>query len=138
MVTEPELTARGRRLVDAVRARGSDAQDPRDAAHEACHAIRWGVRGRWSRTKLDRASPKLRSERLVHELEARAVEQIVSKAVGYDCGTVAHWASVMWLEAFKLDHVSYPLDDWLEKRVTEYMDRPKVLELAQQVLELAQ
>lgn len=136
---EPELTERARRLVEAVRARGSDAQDPRDAAHEAAHALKWAVKGKWTRKKLDRASPKIRGVRLVDELEARAVEQIVSAAVGYDCGTVEHWAGVMWLEAFKIDHVSYPLEDrWLEKRIAEYMERPATMAMAQRVLELIQ
>jgi hypothetical protein len=89
------------RLVAAVRARGSDTKDARDAAHEASHALDVGAK-RWDRESIHRALMKRRrGEQFASEVTARAVEQIVCAKLGVDCGTVEKWASVSYMEALK-------------------------------------
>lgn len=76
-----------RRIVAAVRARGSDANDLRDAAHEAVHGF-LGELASWSRISIDRALVRRirthcgRSEVLSEEITARAVEAIVCERLG--------------------------------------------------------
>ena len=69
-------------FVAAARARGSDAADVRDAAHEAVHAIVHGL-PTWGRREIDRAMMALPpSRRLREEVEARAVEALVCARLG--------------------------------------------------------
>lgn len=43
---------RATNLVNTIQAKGSDAMDARDAAHEACHALMWGVKKKWTRDNI--------------------------------------------------------------------------------------
>ena len=125
-------------LVAAVRAKGSDARDPRDAAHEACHALKWGVTKKWTRDNIHAKKPRVRSNGVSDEILARAVEQLVSADVGYDCGTVESWAFTCWMEMLKNEGISLPGGDWLEKRIRERMESPAARELADRVLALSE
>ena len=124
-------------LVDAVRAKGSDAGDVRDAAHEACHALRWGVSKKWTRDNIHARKPKNRSEGVRDEILARAVEQLVSADLGYDCGTVEHWATVCWMETIRNEGISLPVGDWLEKAIRSCMASKEARRWADRVLALA-
>jgi len=131
-----DLSEKAAALVAAVRARGSDAKDPRDAAHEACHALKWDVEKRWTRNNIHRKKPQLRSNGLADEILARAVEQLVSADVGYDCDTVEHWAMVCWMEMLKNERISLPIGDWLEKAIRSCMESSEARKWADQVLAL--
>jgi len=43
---------RGEMLIAIVVEKGGDARDVRDAAHEACHALMWGVKKKWTRENI--------------------------------------------------------------------------------------
>lgn len=131
------MTPEAEKLVAAVRAKGSNASDPRDAAHEACHALRWGVRGRWTRDNIHASKPQRPAEGVREEILARAVEQLVSKAVGYDCGTLAQWAFTCWMEMAKNEGISLPTGKWLENAITSAMGSKEAKLAADQVLALA-
>jgi len=64
------------RILRLVRKHGSDADDVRDAAHEASHALQLGIpKGSWDRETIHAAVMKLSpAERGVTEVLARAVE----------------------------------------------------------------
>lgn len=98
------LDERPERIIAAVRARGSDATDLRDAAHEAHHALTAGLRKKWDRESIDRAICR-KFQRpgaaASEEILARAVEQLVCADLGVDCGTIDHWAFICCMEAAK-------------------------------------
>lgn len=125
-------------VIAAVRSMGSDACDLRDAAHEAYHAIRGGLRsGRWDRETIHRAVIRLEPADIAcHELGARAVEQIVCARIGVDCGTVDSWAHVAWMEAFKSGVLMFPEGSWIADRVRERMTRPRFQRAADEILAL--
>lgn len=103
------------KLLRAIQARGSDATDLRDAAHEAHHAIFARVKGRWTRKNIDRALQKLhRSDRVGDEMRARAVEQLVCRFLGVDPGTVEKWAGISCLESMQIDKLGIPYDAMME------------------------
>jgi hypothetical protein len=54
------------------------------------------------------------------EIMARAVEQIVCRDFGVDCGSVESWATVACMEAIK-SGIKYPSLSWFVDRVNEYM-----------------
>lgn len=129
-------------FVAAVRAKGSDAADVRDAAHEACHAISWKVPAPWTRDNIHARKPE--DHRIFgampgvrEEVLARAVEQIVCEELGVDCGGVAKWAMVCWMEMLKNERVELPTDGWLEKEIQEAMRGERAKAMAAQVLKLA-
>lgn len=134
----PVVSSRADALVAAVRAKGRDARDPRDAAHEACHALKWGVSKRWTRDNIHAKKPRVRSVGVSDEILARAVEQLVSADVGYDCGGVSAWAQTCWMEMLKNEGISLPAGDWLEKAIRKRMESPAAREWADRVLELAE
>lgn len=71
------------KLIEAIRARGSDARDLRDAAHEAHHALSAKVRGPWDRENIHKFVIRLRrSDEILDEMVARAVETIVCERFG--------------------------------------------------------
>jgi hypothetical protein len=124
-------------LVTEVQRRGSDAANPRDAAHEACHALHWGVKKKWTRDNIHAKKPKTRFIAVRHEILARAVEQLVCAKLGVDCGTVEHWAFVCWMEMLKNERVSLPSGDWLATQIYEAMKTEEAQALATRVLALA-
>lgn len=132
------MTAEGAALVAAVRARGSDAKDPRDAAHEACHALEWGVTKRWTRNNIHAKKPRNRSEAVASEIMARAVEQLVSARVGYDCGPVEKWALVCWMEMLKNEKIALPTDGWLEGAIRLAMERQTTKKMADRIIASAE
>lgn len=84
-MTENQATI-ARRIVAAVRARGSDAEDLRDAAHEAVHGL-LGDLASWNRSAIhhslaERLGPKSRVGLVSEEITARAVEAIVCERLG--------------------------------------------------------
>lgn len=92
---------RAEALIAAVRAKGSDARDLRDAAHEAHHALTAGAK-RWTRSSIDRAikrKVKRIGDRVNEEILARAVEQIVCTELGVKCESVEVCANTACLEA---------------------------------------
>jgi hypothetical protein len=132
-------------LLAAVRTRGSDARDVRDAAHEACHAIESGLwlRGRWDRETIhrglnQRASGVLATSNLVLcEIVARGVEQIVCKDLGVNCGTIEEWAAITWFETFHNERIKLPSVEWVSERVRTHMTGQRARLLAKKVLALA-
>lgn len=129
-------------LLSAIQAKGSNATTLRDAAHEACHALQWGVKKRWTRDNIHAKKPK--RHRIFgdigvrDEMVARAVEQLVCARMGVDCGTVEHWAQICWMETFKNERISLPTGDWLEKQIKEYMTMASSARLADQVIALGE
>lgn len=105
-----ETNDRAKALIDAIRARGSNARDLRDAAHEAYHAIDAGLSSGWDREVIHRALCRKHRrpiDLLMSEVMARAVEQIVCADLGVDPGgDVDRWAMVSAMEAikFRLPH----------------------------------
>lgn len=105
----------GTELVNVVRSRGCyDASDPRDAAHEAFHALTVQLRGRWHRRAINEALKRHylgnRGGIWVHELEARIVEREVSKRLGFKSGySFEAWITIAVEEAvyFNLPHTGF-------------------------------
>ena len=127
-------------LLAAIRAKGSDATTLRDAAHEACHAIQWNVKRKWTRENIH--AKKRKPHRIfgdmgvMDEIDARAVEQVVCSRLGVDCGSVEKWAQVCWMEMFKNERISLPVGDWLEKQIRSRMETEAVSRLADRVMAL--
>lgn len=126
-------------LLLAIRARGVESSDLRDAAHEACHALQWGLTKKWTRTNVERANPNKRriSLGLADEITARAVEQIVCKRLGDECQTVESCVMTMCMETVKFDRVSLPYDDMV-KAVRRRITSPAAIAMADRVLALAE
>jgi hypothetical protein len=134
-------------LLAAVRARGSDAGDVRDAAHEACHAIEGGLRlrGRWDRETIHRGLKKrarasgvlATSEIVLCEIVARGVEQIVCADLGVACGTIEEWASITWFETVQSERIKLPSGEWVAESIRKRMTTARVRRLAKEVLAIA-
>jgi hypothetical protein len=125
-------------LLSAIQSRGSDATDLRDAAHEACHALQWKVTKRWTRDNIHAKKPKRPGFGVGDEIVARAVEQLVCRELGVDCGPVSKWAHVCWMETLKNERISLPTGDWLETRINEAMTGREANKLAAAVLALTE
>ena len=100
------LPLRAAAFLEVVRARGNDARDVRDAAHEACHALQAGLEHEpsWDREVVHRALVRAtggRSLLVRAEILARAVEQLACRELGVDAGDVKHWAFLSGMEAIK-------------------------------------
>lgn len=104
------------RIVEAVRLRGSNAEDVRDAIHEACHAVDVGLRPPWTRERihtriLARAGAVWRAGRIVRhgdaltllrlERNARLLEHAACARFGVEYDTL-QWITVAALEAARL------------------------------------
>lgn len=94
-------------VVMAVRDRGSNAEDIRDAVHEAYHGVTASAE-RWDRQSVHDAvarciAPALRGR---NELEARAAEWAACDRFGVDYA-VGEWAALACLEAAR-DNVWFP------------------------------
>lgn len=123
-------------IVAAVRARGSDATDVRDAAHEACHALMWGVSKKWTRNNIHRKCPRRSADKVADEITARAVEMAVCGRFGvaYD---LKHWAFVAWIEMLKNEKISLPTDGWLATAIRERLKSRRTQEMVDRVCALA-
>ena len=130
-------------LIAAIRARGSDARDLRDAAHEAHHAILHVKRGPWTRAAIDKAVQTAYrksfsySFKLCEEIDARAVEQVVCADLGVACWTVKHAAMVMIMECIKIDRVAGLELDQIVTSVRRRMVAPAIRKHADAVIALA-
>lgn len=90
-------------LVALCKSKGNNASDIRDAAHEIFHAREAGSKS-WDREAVHRAlTRKMAGPAFlwIHELKARAIEQLVCKHFGFDCGTLEHWVGISIFEALK-------------------------------------
>ena len=93
-------------IIAEVRKRGNEpiGSGLRDAAHEAFHAltVKAGPKS-WQREKVHAKLVRkfMRAELWLHEMEARAVEQAVCKALGVECGSVEQWVFTSSMEAIK-------------------------------------
>lgn len=123
-------------FVSAVQAKGSDARDARDAAHEACHALKWGVTKKWTRDNIHARKPKVVGVGLSDEILARAVEQLVCADLGVECGSVEKWAGVCFMELIKNERLNVPFE-FLKNAITERMEHATAREWADKVLGLA-
>lgn len=124
------------RLLQIVQARGSDARDVRDAAHEACHALEWGVKKSWTRDNIHERKPRDRVRGVRSELLARAVEQLVCAELGIDCGPIEKWAHVCWMEMLKNERIELPMGDWMEKGIRAAMGSLEARRMVARVLAL--
>lgn len=119
-----------------VQARGSDARDVRDAAHEACHALQWGVTRPWTRDNIHAKKPRDRVSGIRSELLARAVEQLVCAEFAIDCGTVEKWAHVCWMEMLKNERIELPTNGWIETQVRAAMTSLDARRMVQRLLSM--
>ncbi len=128
-------------LVAAICARGVSTSDLRFAAHEACHALQWGVRKKWTIDNIHARKPRpnriLGDVGVLDEITARAVEQLVCAKLGVDCGSVEHWATVCWMETLVNERILLPKGDWLEQQIRKRMESDRAARLTDQVLALA-
>lgn len=129
------MSTRGDMLVAAVRSKGSDARDVRDAAHEACHALKWKAK-KWDRESIHKKRPKVRGFGVSDEILARAVEQLVCADLGVECWPVEKAAMICWMEMLKNERVSLPGGSWLEDRIREAMAGKQARKEADAVLAL--
>ena len=126
-------------IIAAVRKRGNDATTLRDAAHEACHAIQARiVRGKWDREAIHHKLTKgLSNAELVRvEIVARAVEQLVCRDLGVDCGSVEEWANITWWETAKNMRIQLPDPKWIADCVHKSMGHDSARKLADKVIAL--
>ncbi len=120
-------------VIQAIRSRGGDATELRDAAHEACHALACGVPdGKWDRDTIHRYVMRGGYGRAAEgEVVARLVEQEVCKVLGVVTNNIEHWLLVSCMEAikFRLPFLSYDQ----AKLVSLSFPRDKVADLAQRI-----
>jgi len=133
-------------VIAAVRARGSDASDVRDAAHEAYHALQSRLRGKWTRARIhDAVRRQARRERVLgersvlvhHEVYARAVEQLVAAKCGVDPGSVEQWALISVLEAAG-SGIQIESIEWFIGKVRKAMESTSAKTVATRILALAE
>lgn len=112
------------KIVRAIQARGSDAMDLRDAAHEAFHALEINFRGKWTRDRIHNAlcrharrglSPGMFNSTMIsHELRARAAERAVCQRFGIDYET-EKWLHICYMETLQSMHIALPSTEWILK-----------------------
>jgi hypothetical protein len=102
-------------VVLAIRSRGSDAHDLRDAAHEATHAMQSRIRGPWERERLHAALERVTlrgnsnagfiRSMIRHELQARAVEMLACQQYGipYEPEKWAMWCAMETVKTYRID-----------------------------------
>ena len=134
MRTEGTNPERAAAIVAWARSMGSDTNNVRDAAHEASHALEYGVE-RWDRRSIDNAVLNDgRSFQVRSEVMARAVEQLVCEALG-----VEHdWPKFMLLacmESIKVG-ISLPGPEWLAKAVATAKKGKEAQAMAARILRL--
>ena len=130
----------GDKLIAAIRARGVESSDLRYCAHEAHHALVCGIRKPWSVDAIDKAMRrtfKIYSLRFCDEIRARAVEQIVCRRAGVDCGDVERWALVTAMECMKIDRVNVGDPAGIAAAVERQIVSPRTIAMADAVIALA-
>jgi hypothetical protein len=87
----------------AIRARGCETTNLRDAAHEAHHAIEASVpEGKWGREAISKAVKRMGPGRAARsEIVARAVEQIVCERLGVTVKPLEERVGTSCMEAIK-------------------------------------
>lgn len=125
-------------LIAIIRAHGNDATNLRDAAHEAHHAIEAGVpAGKWDRETIHSYVMRMRpGDAARSEIRSRAVEQIVCRRFGVDCGTVEHWAFIACMEALKYRIPFFAEMGTVVDLVTRTMATPEAEAMADAVMAL--
>ena len=101
-------------IIEAVRQRGNDAEDLRDAAHEAAHVFQLesSFADQWERPIIHDALTRRVRKRsggvmnpmtilTAYEYQARAVEMLVCRELGLDYDLI-EWANTMLLETAML------------------------------------
>lgn len=138
-MTDDQATT-ARRIVAAVQAHGSDADDLRDAAHEAVHGLLGNLTS-WGRNDIGRAlvrrlgTPFEQSEVLSEEITARAVEAIVCERLGV-AHDIEQFAGVTLWEALH-NRVHIPVGDAeFAGFVRTRMDNAETRALADRVIAL--
>jgi hypothetical protein len=133
-----ELADRAAQVITAIRARGSDASDLRDAAHEAHHALDAGVpAGKRGRESIHCAIARKRpGDAAPSEVMARAVKQVVCADLGVRTEGVRHWAAISCLEAGKRGIPWLPMAMAIEA-IEEAMKSEEARRAADRVLALA-
>lgn len=129
-------------IVAAVREKGSDPRDVRDAAHEAAHAFQTKLQGKWERERIHQAlqrkakamGPLSRAEFVRYEVQARAVEQLVCQRleIPYE---PEKWRNTAWMETLK-NGINVPTDFFNEAIERALLSR-QVAQLVKQVMRLA-
>lgn len=126
-------------IVAAVRARGNDARDLRDAAHEAHHALFAKMRGKWERDRIHKALVRKASNMpgflVGYEMDARAVEAVVCGRFGVT-HDLKQWAGVCWMETFKTLGISLPSTEWIVECVEKRMKSKTITVAADKVIAL--
>lgn len=145
LMSEPAAKPTAQDIIRAVRDRGSDVEDLRDAAHEACHALEFSVPdGEWDRESIDsycqagilKNRRNARSFALRSEIFARAVEQVVCADLGAKCPPVEMCAMTACKEAIAVDRVHYDLPLFI-LGVKEAMKSKEVRVMADRVIALS-
>lgn len=135
-----EKAATAQRVISAVRARGSDAEDLRDAAHEAVHGL-LGNLSSWGRNDIGRSlAGRLRSfygrsEVTGEEITARAVEAIVCERLCVE-HSIERFTGVTLLEAIHGGVVIPVSDAEFAGFVRTRMKRPEAQALADRIIGL--
>jgi hypothetical protein len=127
-------------LIAYCNARKSGSRSVRDAAHEAFHALTVGEKKNWSREhihrKLLRKFGKGNGARLwLHELKARAVEQLVCKKLEVEIDDLDHWVMMSCIEAIK-NGLPQGDPDQSVKYAKDFLQAKDVIEAAEGVLAL--
>lgn len=132
-----EPCKRAERITANIRAKGCDAISVRDAVHEACHAIQWGLKGKWTRDAITKKNPYKRqpSWGVRDEITARAVEALVMQTLGlaYDQD---HWVLMMIMETLKFDRIALPSFDWAKEAIVARMEVPEIKAMADKIIEM--
>jgi hypothetical protein len=137
-------------IVHAVQRYGSDADDLRDAVHEACHALEVDVpRGDWDRETIHdgimacyrkRSSAITRSFQLAaiirFEVTARAVERLICAKFDVDIGDPRHWANIACIEAARGVGIKLPSPDWFLEQVEKAEPTDRVQQTITRILAL--
>lgn len=137
------MNDQAQRILAAIRARGceahggeSDAGEFRHAVHEAVHGLRLKV-PTWKNAAIHRACTKVRpGDRLVEELIARAVEQLVCQRLGVEIMSVEKYAFITCMESLKHRLDIGPIDFVAEGIRSRMTDTRVVAPLVEQILAL--
>lgn len=118
-------------FIAAVRARGSDATDLRDAFHEAHHAVTAKLKKPWERERIHQALlhlPRVKKWGVAmlvqEEIDARAVERVACAKFGIEYD-VDWWAMMAAMETCKTLGAGLPLE-WWKEQIDERCKAPRI------------
>jgi hypothetical protein len=125
-------------IIRYIQAKGSDATDLRDAAHEAHHALVAGAR-RWDRNSIHNALMRYTKGApgalVFEEVKARAVEQLVCKDLGVECWPVEKAAHIAWMETTKSLRLLVPTN-FFDEAIKKHLDSPTTRAAADAIIKL--